>query len=67
MDIGLLIKAAIIAGSLIVGVVTSRFFGNDNAIEESAEVIIKENTGVDIDLSPGSPEKKEDSKVNNQK
>lgn len=59
MDIGLLIKAAIIAGSVIIGVVSSRFFGNDNKIEEQAEVVIKEEAGVDVDLSPASLEKED--------
>ena len=31
----------------------------DNPIEETAEKIIKEKTGFDIDLTPKSPEKKE--------
>lgn len=29
----------------------------DNVIEEFAEEIIKQETGIDIDLSPDSPEK----------
>lgn len=31
---------------------------DDNIAEETAEVIIKENTGLDVDLSPATPERK---------
>lgn len=31
---------------------------DDNPVEEVAEDIIKKETGVDVDLSPNSPEKK---------
>ena len=29
---------------------------DDNFVEESAEALIEEHLGVDVDLSPGSPE-----------
>lgn len=32
---------------------------DDNFLEEKIEEIVKEKTGVDIDLTPASPEKKE--------
>jgi hypothetical protein len=33
-------------------------YGDDNTIEEVAEQVIKYETGVDIDISPMSPEDK---------
>ena len=36
----------------IIGLVSIQFFGNDNPIEETAESVIKSETGVTIDLSP---------------
>ena len=41
---------------VVVGFLSSRFLGHDNLIEESAEYAIEAHTGVDIDLSPGSPD-----------
>jgi len=32
------------------------FFGPDNIFEEKTEEVIKEKTGLDIDLSPSTPE-----------
>lgn len=32
---------------------------HDNPIEEESEQIIKDQTGVDVDLSPSSPEKQD--------
>jgi len=57
--------ALIIGVSLIVGI-GSRFIfkKTDNIVEETAEKIIKEKTGFDIDLSPDTPEKKEDNGEN---
>lgn len=52
---------AIIALAAIVGLGSVYFLKMkpDNAIEEISEEVIKKETGVDIDLSPTSPEKKE--------
>jgi hypothetical protein len=36
----------------LVGIISIKYLGNDNLIEEAAEVVIKSETGVDIDLSP---------------
>lgn len=47
----------IIAVAALVGVVSSRWLGDDNAVEETAEEVIENETGLKIDLSPGSPEK----------
>ncbi len=52
----ILIGVFIIASILILGSIY--FFGPDNFIEEKAEEIIEEKTGLDIDLTPNSPESK---------
>jgi hypothetical protein len=36
----------------IIGFISSKYFGNDNPIEEACEQIIKDETGTDIDLTP---------------
>lgn len=44
---------AVISGiAMIVGIVSSKYLGNDNAVEQAAEAVIEEETGIDIDLSP---------------
>lgn len=40
----------------VVGYFSSRFLGDDNIVEETAESIIELHTGADIDLSEDSPE-----------
>jgi hypothetical protein len=53
----LLINKYVIAlYACILGYYSSIFFGDDNPVEEVAEEIIKVETGLDIDLSPNSPE-----------
>lgn len=47
----------IIAIVSVVGLLSTRFLGDDNVVEETAEEVIKMHTGVDIDLSPESIEK----------
>lgn len=60
MAIAAILSIVIVAISLTVGLVSRRFIKKpDNPIEEIAEEVIKEETGVDIDLSPDSPEDKE--------
>ncbi len=41
----------------LLGLISSYFLGDDNKIEQISEEIIKQNTGIEIDLSPNSPEK----------
>lgn len=55
-EASLIIIFSIVAICVVGGITSRYFFGNDNAIEEEAEEIIKEKTGVDIDLSPSTPE-----------
>jgi hypothetical protein len=40
----------------VIGACSIYFLGNDNPIEEISEEIIKQETGLDIDLSPNTPE-----------
>jgi len=39
---------------VLMGVVSTYVLGDDNLIEEYSEEIIKEETGLDIDLTPNS-------------
>jgi len=41
----------------LIGISSVFFFGKDNPVEEIAEEIIKEETGLDIDLTPNSHKK----------
>ena len=47
----------ILVVALIAGYASSKFLGEDNAIEEAAEEVIESQTGMDIDLSRNSTEK----------
>jgi len=40
----------------ILGYYSTVLLGDDNPVEEISEEIIKEETGLDIDLTPSSPE-----------
>lgn len=42
---------------VIIGLASVYFYGDDNAVEEISEEILKEETGIDIDLTPASLEK----------
>lgn len=41
---------------LVVGIVSSKYYGPDNIVEEISEKIIEEETGIDLDLSPETEE-----------
>ena len=55
---------AIIVITAIIGVVSYEVLHleEDNPIEESAEEVIKQTTGIDVDLSPDSPEDEKEEK-----
>lgn len=36
----------------------AKYYPQDNVVEEIVEEVIEEKTGVDVDLSPNTPEKK---------
>ena len=54
------LSGVLIGGALCIGLASTWLFKKkpDNKIEEYAEEVIKKETGLDIDLSPGSPEPK---------
>lgn len=54
----ILITLGIIAAAALLGVGSSFYLGDDNQVEEKCEEVIKSKTGLDVDLSPGSKEKK---------
>lgn len=60
MDWSLFLKIAAVICSIVVGVATTRYFHmkNDNPIEQAAEEVIKEETGMQVDLSPDEEVKK---------
>ncbi len=51
-------KYMILILAIIIGIGSVFFYGDDNAIEEISEEVIKTETGIDIDLTPSSPENK---------
>jgi hypothetical protein len=51
-------KYIILILAIIIGIGSVLFYGDDNAIEEISEEIIKTETGMAIDLTPSSPENK---------
>lgn len=53
-----LVFLGLLAGVTLVGVGSSYYLGDDNQVEESAEAYIEKQTGVDLDLTSNSPEKK---------
>lgn len=57
----MILKIAIVSIAAAIGIGYTYFFKqpHDNPIEEAAEKIIKDQTEVDVDLTPSSPEKKE--------
>lgn len=59
---GLLIAAVLIISVAAVKILWPAY-KDDNPIEEAAEKIIKDTTGVDVDLTPGSQNKSEQSAI----
>ena len=47
----------IVVAAIIIGLLSAYFWYQDNPIEETSEIIIEEQTGVNVDLTPASPEK----------
>lgn len=56
LKMGLLFLALLGAGIYYLSISMSNY-PNDNPIEEVIEKMIEKNTGINIDLSPDSPEK----------
>lgn len=57
MDSSVLLSL-IVGAAMSIGVTSWLWLPEDNDIEEIAEEVIKNKTGIDIDLSPASPEKR---------
>lgn len=58
-ELSILIIVGIVAVSAAIGFFSAKIVGKDDQpIEEAAEEVIKLETGMDVDLTPGSPEKK---------
>jgi hypothetical protein len=47
----------VVAICICVAFVSDLKLGPDNPIEEASEIIIKQETGIDVDLSPSTKEK----------
>ena len=62
------IKAVIIAVSAIVGIGSTLILKmkHDNPVEEVCEEVIKDEAGLDVDLTPSSPENKDPKQDNDQ-
>lgn len=45
--------------AVLIGTISVKYLGNDNIVEEIAEDVIKEETGLSIDLSPSDIHKEE--------
>ena len=58
----LYVKLLILAGAVLAGLGSVYVFKMkpDNPIEETAEEVIKKESGIDVDLTPDSPEKTEE-------
>lgn len=59
-DGGILVVLAVLTGLAVISVVATKALKleDDNFAEELVEDVIQDQTGLDIDLSPSSPEKK---------
>lgn len=51
-----IIAFVVVAAVSIIGLISARYLGNDNIVEEQMEKIIKAETGADVDLTPLSAE-----------
>lgn len=57
LKVGLVLLAVIAVGIYFLSITSSKY-PHDNLIEELVEKVIEKKIGVDIDLSPDSPEQK---------
>lgn len=49
-----------LAAIVMIGGLSAVLLKSDNPIEEACEEVIRETTGIDVDLTPDSPEKAKD-------
>ena len=50
----IVIISIVVAASVITGIVSTHFWGSNNPVEQDCEEVIKEETGIDLNLSPGA-------------
>ncbi len=55
-EVATVVIVTIVGLSILVGIGSKFFLGDDNVVEEVAEQIIDDKTGIDIDLTPSSKE-----------
>ena len=53
----------IIAAVIIIGLLSAYFWYHDNPVEEISEKVIEEQTGINIDLTPQTPEEESEDKL----
>lgn len=49
-------KYFVVLAAIIIGLLSAYFLYQDNPVEEISEEIIKEQTGINVDLTPQTPE-----------
>lgn len=59
-DYTMILKPIIVATAVAVGIASYKYFGMkpDNVVEQTAESVIKEETGATVDLSPENQDTK---------
>ena len=55
-EIGSIVFGLVLVILFGIGVFSHQFLGNDNKLEETIEKVIKEETGLNVDLTPESKE-----------
>lgn len=55
-DAALIVLIVIVSLCAVGGAISGYFWYQDNPVEEAAESVIKKETGIDVDLTPTSPE-----------
>jgi len=55
-DLSVVIIIVIVAAVAIGGAISSKYLGDDNMVEEISEEIVETQTGIEVDLSPKTPE-----------
>lgn len=51
-DLGLIVIITIVGACALAGFVSQFWLGKDNPVEQEAEAVIKQETGLQVDLSP---------------
>lgn len=56
-------KYFIVIAAIIIGLLSAYFWYQDNPVEEISEKVIEEQTGINIDLTPQTPEEESEDKL----